>query len=221
MEERGRIAVGATRVVRVIAEKRRAEVEQVNAELVHASRFGDELDERGSAPVLEDAIARRGMASRRMDGRPAWRRQGLDREHAAAREEMPRPRRAVRRLDGALQKVRPGCAVLEKRGVHAPLGRMRDASRNGEIGLLDLRRPGRVRGAQRLRVSREEEDAGRLLVEAVDEREAAAFLAQALAQSTEKSARSVHGDAGPLVDGEIRVGPGRRREFHGRRDCAG
>jgi len=62
-----------------------------------------------------------------------------------------------------------------------------------------------VRGAKRLRVPREEEDARRLLVEPVDEREVRAEL---LAERAEEAAGAVYRDAGPLVDGEIRVGPG-------------
>ena len=148
-------------------------------------------------------------AARRMDGGPAGRRKRLDREHAAAREEMSRPRRAVNRLHGTLEEVRPRRAVFEQRSVHAPLGRIGEASRDGEVGLHDVRRPGRVRGAERVRVPREEEDAGRLLVEPVDERE---LRAEALAERAEEAAGAVHRDSGPLVDGEIRVGPGRGRE---------
>ena len=66
-----------------------------------------------------------------------------------------------------------------------------------------------MRGAKRLRVPREEEDARRLLVEPVDERE---LRAELLAQHAEEAAGAVYRDAGPLVDGEIRVGPGRGRE---------
>src|SRR5512140_2876594 len=193
VQERRRVAAFAPRVVSGVPEERRAEVKQVNAELMHAARLRHELDERRRAAVLEHAIARRGRAARRVSCRAAGRRQGLDREHAAAREEVSRPRGAVGGLQGPLQKVRPRRAVLEQGSVHAPLGRIGDAPRDREIGLLDPRRPGRVRGGQRLRAPREKEDARRLPVEPVDERDPAAEL---LAQRPEEAARAVYRDAG-------------------------
>ena len=60
-----------------------------------------------------------------------------------------------------------------------------------------------MRGAERLGVPREEEDARRLLVEPVDERE---VLPELLAQRAEESARAVDRDSGPLVDREVGVG---------------
>ena len=63
-----------------------------------------------------------------------------------------------------------------------------------------------MRGAKRIRVPREEEEAGRFLVETVGECE---LRAEALAELAEKASSAVYRDSGPLVDGEIRVGPGR------------
>jgi hypothetical protein len=209
VQQRGGIAALALGVVGGVSEEWGAEGKEVKSELVHPARLGDQLDERRCAPVLQDPIARRGRAARRMDGGPAGRRQRLDREHAAAREEMSRPRRAVGRHDGTLQEIRSRRAVFEQRSVHAPLGGIGDPSRDGEVGLHDVRRPGRVRGAERVRVPREEDDAGRLLVEPVNERE---LRAEALAERAEEAAMSVYRDSGLLVDGEIRVGPGRGRE---------
>ena len=56
---------------------------------------------------------------------------------------------------------------------------------------------------------REEEDAGRLLVEAVDERE---IRPEALTERPEEAVRPVDGDAGGLVDREVGLRAGRRRE---------
>jgi hypothetical protein len=159
VQQRGRIAVCTPGIVSGVSQERCAEVKQVNSELVHATRLRDQLDESRRATVLEHPIASGGRAARRMNGGPAGRRQGLDREHAATREEMSRPRGAVGRLCGTLQEIRPRRAVLEQRSVHAPLGRIGNASRDGEVGLHDARRPGRVRGPERVRVPREEEDA--------------------------------------------------------------
>ena len=84
MQQRGRIAAFASGVVSRVPEERCAEVKQMNSELVHAARLRDQFDESRLATVLEHPIARRGRAARRMNGGPAGRRQGLDREHAAA-----------------------------------------------------------------------------------------------------------------------------------------
>ncbi len=181
----------------------------MNPELVHAARLGNQLDEGRRTAVLEHPIARGGRAARRVNGGPAGRRKRLDREHAAAREEMSRPRRAVGRHNGPLQELGPRRSVLEQWRVHAPLGWIGDSPRDGEVSLHDVCRPGRVRRAERARVPREEEDAGRLPVEPVDERE---LRAEAPAQRTEEAAGAVYGDSGPLVDGEIRVASWRARE---------
>src|SRR5271169_2986583 len=78
VQQRGRISVFAPGVVGGVPEERRAEAKQVDPELVHATRLGDQLDESGLAPVLEHPVARRGRAARRMNDGPAGRRQGLD-----------------------------------------------------------------------------------------------------------------------------------------------
>ena len=75
VQERGGSPSVAPRIVGEVSEKRRAEVKQVEAELVHAARLGHQLDERRLASILEHAIARRGRAARR-DGRPSGRAAG-------------------------------------------------------------------------------------------------------------------------------------------------
>ena len=112
-------------VVERVSEQRRAEVGEVDAQLVHPSGLGRQLDERRRAAVLNDAVGGLRLAARRVDGGPAGRRDRRDREDAPAREEVPRARGPVGRLERALQKLGLARPVFEELLRHDALARRR------------------------------------------------------------------------------------------------
>ena len=122
---------------------------------------------------------------------------------------MPRARLSVRGGERTSEEVRPRRPVLEERRVDDSLAGRRNAARPREVGLRDIGRPGAVGGAERVGVLREKEDARRLLVEPVNEGEAAPVRGPEL---REEAARPVDGAPRRLVDGEIPLRSGRRGE---------
>ena len=96
-DRRGRPCV-ARRVVERVAEERRPEVREMDAQLVHPARLGRELDEGRFAAILEDPVGRARLPPGGVDGRAA---------RAAGSGGIAPTRRPDRRCPRARARTRP------------------------------------------------------------------------------------------------------------------
>ena len=120
------------RVVERVAEERRSEEREVDAQLVHPSRPRLQLDERRGPAILEDTIRGPRFAAGGVDDRAAGRRDRRDRADAPGRQEVPCAGGPVGGLEGAPQSSGLPVRCSSSFSVTTPSqARARRASRRG------------------------------------------------------------------------------------------